>query len=222
MSTSGYSRFSLDVSDIMEDAYERIGRELRSGYDAITARRSLNLLFQDMTNRGVNLWTIEMTTLTLTEGTAEYQLDDDTSDLLPDAVIRRDSKDYPISRIMHDEYLALPDKTRTGRPTEFFLERLRDNPVLTLWPVPENSTDQFIAWRIRYMEDVDDSSQTPDMPRRFLPAIISGLAFYLAMKTPGISTPDKAALKAQYVDDLTIAMTEDRDRGSVRLVPRFR
>lgn len=228
MATSSISRFNLDIADVMEEAFERIGRELRSGYDVITARRSLNLVCQDMINKGINLWTVEQTDLALAQGTQVYQLDDDTSDVLPSAVIRvlqtdGSYRDLNCERWMRDEWLAMPNKAQTGRPYKFLVERLRDNPQLTFWPVPDIGTYVFTYWRVRYMEDTTDPTYTPDMPRRFLPALISGLAFHLANKAPGqVDINRRAELKNLYDEDLKIAMFEDHDRSSAFILPSLR
>lgn len=222
MTTSGFSRFNLDVSDCIEEAYERVGRASQAGYDAVTARRSLNLIFQEFINLGVNLWTVEQSTLNLVQGTPIYTLDDDTSDVLPDAVVRRSGIDMQVERIQRDEYLAYPNKAQTGRPFQFMITRNLDAPIITFWPVPENSTDQFIYYRIRYLQDIDDSSQTPDMPRRFLPAVISGLAWHLSNKSPAINDINRRQeLRALYMDDLAKAMEEDSDRASTFILPDF-
>lgn len=220
MTTSGFSRFNLDVADIMEEAYERAGRMSQSGYDAITARRSLNLVFQEFINLGVNLWTVEESTLDFVAGQPIYTLDPDTSDVLPDAINRRNGLDQEVRRIMRDEYLSYPNKTQPGRAIQFLITRNQDAPLITFWPVPENSTDQFIYYRIRYLQDVDDSSQTPDMPRRFLPAVISGLAWHLANKSPAINDINRRQeLRACYDNDLLKAMEEDTDRASTYILP---
>lgn len=220
MTTSGFSRFNLDVADVMEEAYERAGRMSQSGYDAITARRSLNLVFQEFINLGINLWTVEESTLDLVVGQPFYTLDPDTSDVLPDAINRRNGLDMEVARIMRDEYLSYPNKTQPGRPFQFLITR-HDPPTITFWPVPDQA-DQFIYYRIRYLQDVDDSSQTPDMPRRFLPAVISGLAWHLANKSPAINDINRRQeLRACYDNDLLKAMEEDSDRSSTFILPDF-
>lgn len=223
MSTSGFSDFNLDIAEIFEEAYERVGRELRSGYDFITARRSLNLLFLDMMNLGVGLWTIQQSSLKLRSGTAQYTLDTDTCDLLPDAAIRHDGADFPCTRFMRDQYLALANKSISARPYNFMLERLTDAPQITFFPVPNDSSDLFVYWRVRYLENADSGNQTIDTPRRFLPAVISGLAFHLANKDPDhITAERRSELRAYFEADMKMAMDADTENGTVRIVPRLR
>jgi hypothetical protein len=145
MATSGTQTFKLDASDLIEEAYERCGLELRTGYDAKTARRSLNILMSDWSNRGINLWTVNEATQSLTAGTANYSLDAYTVDVL-DAVIRRDGVDYNMERIGRSEYQNLPKKTTEGRPTQYWVDR-QSTPVIYLYPTPENSTDQLRFYR---------------------------------------------------------------------------
>lgn len=229
--TAGYSTFNLDIADCMEEAYERVGREMRSGYDAITARRSLNLLMQELTNRGVNLWTVEQVQMPVIQFQSVYQISDDTADILPDAVIRQPNFnntiqknfDFPCTRWQRDQYLAMPVKDQRARPYYFLLERLRDNPQLTFWPVPDLTTYIFIYWRIRYLENDDDGSFNPDLPRRFLPALVAGLAFYIAMKAPDlVEVPRRQELWNEFDRQLKLAMAEDHDRSATILTPQLR
>lgn len=221
MSTSGVSQFNLDVSDIMEEAYERIGRELRSGYDAITARRSLNILFQEFINQGIELWTLEQRNFTPRPNVAIYNLPTDTSDVLPEAFIRMNTdQDFPVTRITHEEYFRRTPKDFKARPLEFVVERQTGGPVLTFWPMPDQAIYQFFYYRVRYMQDVAQSIDNPDMPRRFLPPLISGLAFHLANKAgQGVDGQRRAELFNYYQKDLKDALMEDRDRSSFFIVP---
>lgn len=222
MSTSGQSRFELDIADIIDEAFDRIGREARTGYDLIMARRSLNILFQELMNMGVNLWTIELCELELDAGTGNYVLDYDTSDVLPEAVIRQDGRDVGITRFMREDWLALPNKSIDGRPVNFLIERKRDAPEVTFYPVPDDAYT-FVYWRIRYLEDVTAGDETADLPRRFLPAVISGLAYHLANKAPEIVPIDRRQeLKAAFKEDIQLAMEEDEERGSIYLLPSLR
>lgn len=233
MSTSGTVLFTLDIADIIEEAYERAGFELRTGYDARTARRSLNLLLTDWTNRGVNLWTVEQVTTTLTSGTNQYTLATDTVDIL-EAVIRDTSggnnSDTECDRISFEEYLNYPDKDVTGHPVQFATLRGRDAPTLFLYPTPNQTTFSFVHWRIRQMEDIDAMVQDPDVPNRFLPALVAGLAWEIAMKKPTNSTIEETIrradaaklrdLKTHYEELFARAADEDRDRASLYLIPR--
>ncbi len=214
MATSGSKNFELDVSDYIEEAFERCGVEVRTGYDLKTAKRSLNLLLADWANRGLNQWTIKQTTVTCVSGTADYTLDADTIDILS-VVVRRDNTDYGIERLSRDEYLNIPDKTSTGRPSQFFLDR-QITPVLKVWTTPENSTDQLIFDRLVRIDDADTFTNTMEVPFRFYPCLAAGLAYYISIK----KAPNRTQfLKAIYEEEFERAMTEDRDRASFNVAP---
>lgn len=224
MATSGTTAFTLDLTEVVEEAFERAGAELRSGYDLRTARRSLNLLFADWANRGINMWTIEQGSVPLVAGTATYTLPADTADLL-DHVIRTDSgsatlqTDISITRISMPTYSSIPNKLADGRPIQIYIERL-NTPQFTVWPVPETgSSYTLVYWRLRRIQDAGNGVNTMDMPFRFLPAMIAGLAYYLALKVPdGMARLD--VLKQQYDETWQLAAGEDRERAAVRFVPR--
>lgn len=214
MATSGSKNFELDVSDYIEEAFERCGVEVRTGYDLKTAKRSLNLLLADWANRGLNQWTIKQTTVTCVSGTADYTLDADTIDILS-VVVRRDNTDYGIERLSRDEYLNIPNKTSTGRPSQFFLDR-QITPVLKVWTTPENSTDQLIFDRLVRIDDADTFTNTMEVPFRFYPCLAAGLAYYISIK----KAPNRTQfLKAIYEEEFERAMTEDRDRASFNVAP---
>lgn len=214
MTTSGSKNFELDVSDYIEEAFERCGVEVRTGYDLKTAKRSLNLLLADWANRGLNQWTIKQTTVTCVSGTSDYTLDADTIDILS-VVVRRDNTDYGIERLSRDEYLNIPDKTSTGRPSQFFLDR-QITPVLKVWTTPENSTDQLIFDRLVRIDDADTFTNTMEVPFRFYPCLAAGLAYYISIK----KAPNRTQfLKAIYEEEFERAMTEDRDRASFNVAP---
>ena len=214
MTVSGSKNFELDVTEYIEEAFERCGREVRTGYDIKTAKRSMNLLFADWANRGLNAWTIEQTTQALTQGTSNYSLGADTIDILS-AVIRRSDVDYSIERLSRDDYLAVPNKTTQGRPSQFFLDRLI-TPVLKLWPVPENSTDVVVFDRLVRIDDADTAQNTVEVPFRFYPCLAAGLAYYIAIK----KAPDRVQLlKAVYEEEMDRAMSMDRDRAAFNIVP---
>jgi len=225
MTTSGTAAFSLDLTEIVEEAFERCGSEVRSGYDLRTARRSLNLLFADWSNRGINMWTIAEGTLNLVAGTATYVLPADTVDLL-DHVIRTGAgsvstqTDLSITRIAEPTYASIPNKLMQARPIQIWVQRL-NTPQVTLWPVPDGSqTYQLVYWRLRRIEDAGGGVNTMDMPFRFLPALIAGLAYYLSMKVPG-AYERMPMLQAQYAEAWQAATDEDREKASIRLVPRI-
>jgi hypothetical protein len=224
MATSGTATFNLDLAEIVEEAFERCGSELRTGYDLKTARRSLNLLFADWANRGVNMWTFEQGTQTLTPCTATYNLPTDTVDLL-EHVIRTGAgnvatqADLTITRISVSTYATIPNKLQQGRPIQIWIERL-NTPRFTVWPVPDDSqTYQLVYWRLRRIQDAGNGTNTMDMPFRFLPCMVAGLAYYLSMKVPG-AMDRMQSLKAQYDEAWEIAATEDREKAAVRFVPR--
>ena len=216
MATSGSKNFNIDVSDAIEEAYERCGVEIRTGYGLRTARRSLNLLLAEWANRGINLFTIEQVTTTLTAGTGNYTLGADTIDIL-EMVLRRDGTDYTMDRIGRGEYLNLPNKSDQGRPSQFYVDR-QINPVVYVWQTPDNSTDQIVYYRLVRMDDADDYTNEFEMPFRFYPCLVAGLAYYLSMKV----APDRLPLlKGVYDEEFARAAAEDRDRASLRLVPRL-
>lgn len=214
MTVSGSTNFELDVSDYVEEAFERCGLEVRTGYDLKTAKRSLNLMLGDWANRGLNQWTIEQTTVTLTKGTGNYALGASTIDVL-DAIVRRDNTDYTLQRISRGDYINIPTKTTQSRPAQFFVDRQID-PTLKLWPVPENSTDVVIIDKLVRMDDADTFTNTMDIPFRFYPCLAAGLAYYLAIKR----APDRVQLlKAVYEEEFERAASEDRDRASFNIQP---
>src|SRR5210317_340468 len=214
MATSGSRDFDLDVAEIIEEAYERCGLEVRTGYDARTARRSLNLMFADWANRGLNLWTVKQGTITLTQGQAQEPLLDDVVDLL-DVVVRRNGTDFEVERISRGEYATLPNKTTQGRTSQYWLNRQID-PVINLWAVPENSTDQLIYYYVRRIEDADSLVDTTDMPFRFFPCMVAGLAYYMAMKR----APERVQmLKSVYEEEFQRAADEDQGRTPLKLQP---
>jgi hypothetical protein len=287
MATSSSVDFELDVASYVEEAFERCGLEVRTGYDLKTARRSLNLMLADWSNRGLNQWTIEQTSITLASDISDYPGgtltmtvgDSDsftvgetitggtsaatasitslpssttmaitlpsgtftsgetltggtsaatttlsaavdlttvqkTIDILS-AVITRDSTDYAITRLSRDGYLGIPNKTQTGRPSQFFLNR-QITPVLKVWPTPENNTDIIKFDRLVRMDDADDYTNTMQIPFRFYPCLAAGLAYYLAIKR----APDRIPLlKSIYDEEFNRAMEEDRDRASLTITP---
>ena len=217
MALSGSTDFELDVADYIEEAFERCGLEVRTGYDLNTAKRSLNLMFADWANRGLNQWTIEQKTQALTASDGEYSLGTDIIDILS-LVIRRDGTDFALDRISRDTYLNIPTKTTTGRPTQFFLDR-QITPNLKIWPLPENSTDILIFDALTRLNDADTFIDTLEIPFRFYPCLAAGLAYYISMKR----APDRTQLlKSIYEEEFNRAMDEDRDRASFRVAPDLR
>lgn len=233
MTTSGTTAFNLNFAEIAEEAFERCGSEMRSGYDLRTARRSLSLMLSDWSNRGVNLWTIEEGSIPLVVGVGQYDLPTDTVDLL-EHVIRTGAgsqstqADITISRISVSTYASIPNKLVRGRPIQIFIERrsgvsspLDDVPPrVNVWPVPDGSQSYtLVYWRLRRMQDIANGTTDADVPYRFLPCLIAGLAYHLALKVPN-ALDRLPILKEQYDLAWDLASGEDREKASVRFVPR--
>lgn len=218
MATSGSTDFELDVNDYIEEAFERCGLEVRTGYDVRTATRSLNLMFADWANRGLNRWTIEQSTLSLTSGTATYSLPTDTIDILS-AVIRKGTgtsqSDTQITRVSRDTYINIPSKNTQAQPSQWYVDR-QIIPQIKIWPTPD-TTYTLVYDRLTRIEDADSSINTLEVPFRFYPCLAAGLAYYLAMK----KAPDRIQiLKAVYEEEFNRAAYEDVDRANLSLVPR--
>lgn len=222
MATSGTTAFNMDFTEIAEEAWERAGREMRSGYDLRTARRSMNLLTIEWQNRGLNMWTIDEGTIPLVVGTSNYDLPADTVDIL-DAVARTgvasQQMDRNMSRISQSNYATIPNKLSTGTPLQYTIVRERDNPVVKVWPLPFDNSYTLVYWRMRRIEDAGSGVQTADVNFRFLPALIAGLAYHIAIKVPELM-PRIEMLKMQYEEAYRLAAEEDREKSSVRFVPR--
>jgi hypothetical protein len=218
MAVSGSTDFELDVADYIEEAFERCGLEVRTGYDLKTAKRSMNLLFADWANRGLNQWTIVQRTQTVTQGTSSYSLGSDVIDVLS-AVVRQGTgtsqTDISITRVSRDDYLNVPSKNTQARPTQFFVDR-QVTPVIKLWPTPNNSTDIIVYDCLTRIDDADTATNTVDVPFRFYPCLAAGLAYYLSVKR----APERTQLlKAMYDEEFDRALAEDRDRASFSVAP---
>ena len=225
MTTSGTTAFDMDFTEIAEEAWERAGREMRSGYDIRTARRSMNLMTIEWQNRGINLWTVDEGTVTLVKGTSQYDLPADTIDLL-EQVIRTDSgdeyaqPDLTISRISVSTYASIPNKLTEGRPIQVYIERLRDNPKINVWPVPDKNDEYiFKYYRMRRIQDAGSGVETADINFRFFPCLVAGLAYHIAMKEPELMARIPM-LKETYEEQFALAAGEDRTKTSARFVPR--
>jgi|TARA_R110002012_G_scaffold121206_2_gene270581 hypothetical protein len=219
MATSGTRDFSLNAATAIEEAFELAGLEYRTGYDGVTARRSMNIMFADWSNRGIQLWEVEQVSLTLTQGQVAYDLNEYDIDIL-DAIIRRtinsQQTDFQIDRIDRNEYLNIPNKNTQARCTQYYVERTI-TPKLYVWPAPENSTDVLVSSRWKRIQDISAAVNDVDIPSRFMPCLVSGLAFYIALK----KNPEKAQLLSGiYEQNLVNAMRYDEDRSSVHLVPQ--
>jgi hypothetical protein len=225
MATSGTTTFNMDLTELVEEAFERAGAEMRTGYDLRTARRSLNLMFADWANRGINMWTIEQGAISLVAGTGTYNLPSDTVDLL-EFVIRTNAgatatqSDLTMSRISVSTYSAIPSKLSQGRPIQVWIDRQAPTPTVNLWPVPDGVQPyQFVYWRLKRIDDAGNGVNTMDVPFRFLPCMVAGLSYYLALKVPN-GMERLGLLKQQYDEAWELAATEDREKASFSLVPR--
>lgn len=225
MATSGTATFNLDLTEMVEEAFERCGAELRTGYDLKTARRSLNLLFADWANRGINMWAIEQGSITLVAGTATYNLPADTVDLL-EHIIRTGAgnvatqADLSITRISVSTYASIPNKLTQARPIQVYIDRQVAVPTITVWPVPDTGTPYtFVYWRLRRIQDAGSGVNTMDVPFRFIPCMVAGLSYYLSMKVPG-ALERMQILQAQYDEAWDLASSEDREKAAIRFVPR--
>jgi hypothetical protein len=226
MATSGTSVFNLDFAEIAEEAFERAGLELRSGYDMRTARRSLNLICAEWANLGLNLWTIGTGTITLTPGQGTYTTSDgvpaDMIDMIEHVVRTNNSgvnTDISLNRISVSDYANIPTKATQGRPLQIYVNR-QIQPTITLWPVPDSSTPYtLVYWYLRRIQDTGASAaNNADIPVRFLPALIAGLAYQIALKRPEASDRIQM-LKSIYEEQFQVAATEDRDRAPDRFIP---
>jgi hypothetical protein len=221
MATSGSTDFEPNVTEFIEEAFERCGTELRTGYDLKTARRSINIMLAEWANRGLNQWTIEQTTQTVTEGTSTYTLNSNVIDIL-DMVSRRtvnnNQTDLSMTRLSRSEYINIPNKTTKARPTQFFLDK-QNAPVINVWPTPENSTDVLVFNKLVRMDDADTATDTMDMPFRFYPCFSAGLAYYISMKRAPEKTP---LLKQVYEEEFSRAQSQDEDRASFKIRPYLR
>lgn len=232
MTTSGISTFNLSILDLIEEAHEKCGSEIRDGYSLRSARRSLNLMFAEWANKGYNLWTVEQGSIALTQGTITYNLPVDTVDLV-DQVIRTQTgttqTDINISRISLDTYATIPNKNTQGRPIQVWINRRSGAtepvtgvayPTINVWPAPDQSNYYtFVYWRLRRIQDAGNGADTQDIPFRFLPALVAGLAYHLSLKIPD-ALPRVEMLKAMYDEQFQLAADEDREKAPLRIAPR--
>lgn len=219
--------FTLDLADAIEEAFERASggvRLMQTGYDYRTARRSLNLLTMEWSNRGVNLWTVEQGTIELAEGVGGYQMPANTIDLI-DYTVRTSAgesnqSDAPMERMSFSTYSAITNKLARGRPQKILMQRLHPNPVLTVWPLPDRDGYTLVGWRLRRIDSATSGAEEVDIPFRFLPAFIAGLAFYIAQKIPE-GAQRAVPLKAVYDEAFDLATLEDREKATLKLTPRI-
>ncbi len=236
MATSGTYNFNLDIYEIIEEAYERCGIELKTGYQLTTAARSLDLLLTEWTNRGINLWTMDQTTSSISANDQSITLDARYVDIV-DAVVRNSSNvDNTMNRITLSAYLNYPDKAQTGTPSQYAVERNSTGGHTVYFYPAADASYTLVSWTIRYTEDTGAYTNNPEVPRRFLPALVSGLAYYLANKNPakyeldstgrpyvtqGVDINRRQELLGAYEVDFTAAKQEDHERASLFIVPNI-
>ena len=226
MASSGTTAFYINMGDIADEAYERAGLigGVQSGYQLRTARRSLNIMFLEWANRGINLWTVDQQSISLVQGTQTYTLPSDTVDVI-EGVLRQNAGnsttqiDIALTPIDVGVWSTIPNKLSQAQPVQYYVQRLA-TPIINFWPIPgSNGPYQFIYWRLRQIQDVGTAgTNTMDVPNRFVPAMVAGLAYYLAMKNPD-SFPRLESLKQIYDEEFVRAATEDRSRSSVSFTP---
>jgi len=226
MAVSGSKDFELDVADYVEEAFERCGLELRTGYDLKTANRSLNLMLAEWANRGLNQWTVNQKVLAMVKDTTSYTIDATnptaTIDVL-DVFIRETiggvSTDVPLNRMSRSEYANLSTKATTGKPNQYFVDK-QISPTVTVWPAPDQSSKYSLYLNVlSRMDDADAGANTMQIPFRFYPCLAAGLAYYLALKR----APEKVAmLKGLYEEEFQRALSQDEDRASFRIAPDLR
>ena len=226
MATSGSKDFELDVADYVEEAFERCGLELRTGYDLKTANRSLNLMLAEWANRGLNQWTVNQKVLAMVKDTTSYTIDTTnptaTIDVL-DVFIRETiggvSTDVPLNRMSRSEYANLSTKATTGKPNQYFVDK-QISPTVTVWPAPDQSSKYDLYLNVlSRMDDADAGANTMQIPFRFYPCLAAGLAYYLALKR----APEKVGmLKGLYEEEFQRALSQDEDRASFRIAPDLR
>ena len=221
MAVSGTYDFNLDIDEVIQEATEMIGGEDTLGHEPASARRSINLMLKDWQNRGVLLWSTSTTSVTVVASTTSYSLDSSTINAL-EVVISRDNTDVKLTRITPEEFMLIPNKTQTGKPNQYSIRRGRDNPVLSVWPLPENSTDVIKLEIVKELQDVNKSAiQNADLPKRFLPCLTMGLAYYMALKRPLVQPDRITLLKTNYEEMLNRALLEDRETSSIYILPRI-
>ena len=220
MASSGLTNFDLPIDDIIEQAFEKIGGQPISGEEARSARICLNLVMTEWHNRGVLLWKLEDSEVFLSSGQTSYSLDTDIIDSLQ-TTINVDSNDLEINRITYQDYMKLPDKTQTGRPTQFAFLRGKDRVTMYVWPTPDNSYTMNLLAMTRVQTVSKSAVETADIPFRFLPPLIDGLAYKMSTRRPGIDPGRITLLKQEYEESFNFALEEDRQRTSMKILPRL-
>ena len=226
MTTSSSKDFELDLADYVEEAFERCGLELRTGYDLKSATRSLNLMLAEWANRGLNQWTIAQKTIDMVKDTTSYTIDSsnatatiDVLDVFIRETIGSTATDVPLSRLSRAQYAHISTKSTTGKPNQYFINKVI-SPTVTVWPAPDkNSTYVLHLNVLTRMDDADVGANTMDMPFRFYPCLAAGLAYYMAIKR----APEKVGmLKQMYEEEFNRALSQDEERSSFRVSPDLR
>jgi hypothetical protein len=211
----------MDIDEVIQEALEMIGGEQTLGNDPKSARRSINLLLQDWQNRGILLWSTNTTVVDVSASVTAYSLSSNMVDAM-EVVVNLSATDIQLDRISMEEYLKIPRKSQTGRPTQYAIRRGRSNPELYLWPVPDNNDYSLKIEKIKYLQDVNKSAgQIADVSRRFLPCMTAGVAYFMSLKRAGIDGNRIMFIKQEYEERLARAMEEDRERTSLRIVPKL-
>ena len=223
MAVSGSKNFELDVADYIEEAFERCGLELRTAYDLKTARRSLNLLLAEWANRGLNQWTIQEKTISMVKDTTSYNVDSTNSTAAIDVLdgflrqtINSENSDIQMTRLSRSEYASVPNKSTTGTPLQFFVDK-QISPTISVYPAPDASSTYTVHLNVlTRMDDVDAATDTLQLPFRFYPCLAAGLAYYLSIK----KSPDRTGLLKQiYEEEFQRALEADEDRASLSITP---
>ena len=226
MAVSGSKDFELDVADYVEEAFERCGLELRTGYDLKTATRSLNLMLAEWSNRGLNQWTVAQKTIPMVADTTIYDVDSttptatiDVLDVFIRETIGGTATDVPLSRMSRAEYSHVATKSTTGKPNQFYVNKLL-SPTITVWPAPDKSSTYTVYVNaLTRMDDADAGANTMQVPFRFYPCLAAGLAYYIALK----KAPDRVQmLKSMYEEEFDRALSQDEERASFRVSPDLR
>ena len=222
MAVSGTYNFNLDIDEVIQEALEMIGGEQTLGHEPASARRSINLMLKDWQNMGVLLWSTSVSSITVVVSTTSYSLDSSTIDAL-EVVLNRDDTDLQLTRITPEEYLLIPNKKQTGRPSQYSLRRGVNNPTLSVWPLPENSTDVLKIEIVSELQDIDKSAiQNADIHKSFLPCLTTGLAYSMSLKRPGVDLTRIQLLKSNYEEILSRALLANRETALMKVLPRLR
>ena len=223
MATSGTYNFNLDIDEVIQEATEMIGGEQTLGHEPASARRSINLMLSDWQNRGILLWSTFTTVVTVADTVPTISLAESVTDALQVTYSTSVSgTDIALERISFEEYHNIPNKSQSGRPTQYTVKRNLSNPTIHLYPTPDSSTGVLNIEAIRQVQDVNKSfNQNADAPVRFLPALTCGLSYYLSMKRTGIPMDRIQMLKANYEEKLGYAREEDRERASMFIKPKL-